>query len=91
MIHKYADPERLVYARADFDDQLSMLHAVRLEAKDSRPVEVRVQCSVHQGVGVIAVYEDGLMVFACNECHQLIGQVEVAEVARPWGKARLVD
>ena len=82
----YATPDMIVFGKDDFEAQISAVVETARGAGDGRPIEVILQCQQHQNGGVIAVYEDGLIVLGCKICGTRIGQVEVAERSRRWGR-----
>jgi len=85
-IYRYADRNMMAYGIDDFEDQISMIEETKKITGDSRLVEVAIMCAQHRGAGVSALYEHGLIVFACKICNTRVGQVEVAQSGRPWGQ-----
>ena len=86
--YRFAKIEQIVFGRRDFDAQLEILAGLSEATGDRRPVEVKVQCAMHPASGMIVMYEDGLLVFACHTCNRFVGQSEVDEQPRPWGAGR---
>lgn len=84
--YKYADTDRPVFGRDEFEDNLRMVTEAAIMQGDDRPIEVRVLCANHPDKGLFVIYEDGLLVLGCSQCRKLVGQVEVAERGRDWGK-----